>query len=83
MRYLYGILIILVTIAVLIFMAQNLQSVTVSFLAMRITLPLFILVLLVYILGMSTGSSLSGLLRSWFQGIAKRHEESKDEEGRS
>ena len=65
MRYLYIALIVLLTAVVLAFMAQNLGSVTVSFFAVRITLPLALLVILVYFLGMVTGGALLSLLRSW------------------
>jgi putative membrane protein len=64
-RYLYIALIVLLTAVVLAFMAQNLESVTVSFFAIRITLPLALLVVLVYFLGMVTGGALLSLLRSW------------------
>jgi hypothetical protein len=41
------------------------DSVTVSLLSMSATLPLSTLVILVYVLGMVTGSALFGLVRSW------------------
>jgi uncharacterized integral membrane protein len=49
---------------VLLFKVQNLDLVTVSFLSTSFTLPISILIILVYILGMVTGSSLLGLMRS-------------------
>ncbi len=64
MRYVYGTFVAVLAILVLILMVQNLQSVTVAFLTMRLTLPVFFLVLVTYVLGMFTGSSLVGLLRS-------------------
>ncbi len=65
MRYVYITLIVLLSAVVLAFMAQNLESVTVSFFAIRITLPLALLVVLVYFLGMVTGGALLSLVRSW------------------
>lgn len=65
LRYLYIALIVLLTAVVLAFMGQNLESVTVAFFAIRITLPLALLVILVYFLGMVTGGALLSLLRSW------------------
>jgi uncharacterized integral membrane protein len=65
MRYVYVVLIVLLTAAVLIFKFQNLTSVTISLLGMSATLPLSTLVILVYLLGMVTGSALFGLVRSW------------------
>ncbi len=74
MRYLHLTLIVLVSAAVIIFMAQNLQSVTVSFLTIRVTLPLFVLGLLVYVLGMTTGGAIASLLRTSFRGVSNRSE---------
>jgi len=67
MKYVYGSLVIVVAVVLIIFMAQNLESVTVSFLTIRVTLPLFVLALIVYVLGMSTGGALVGLVRSWYR----------------
>ncbi|MCX8105718.1 MAG: hypothetical protein N3D80_07615 [Ignavibacterium album] len=64
MRYVYLTLIVIITIAVLLFKFQNLESVTVSFLSMSITLPTSILVFVVYILGMLTGGSVVGFIRT-------------------
>jgi uncharacterized integral membrane protein len=65
MRYLYIALIVLLTATVLVFMVQNLELVTVSFFAVRITLPLALLVVLVYVLGMVTGGAVLSLVRGW------------------
>ncbi len=67
MRYLYGAVIVLLTVAVLVFMGQNINSVSVSFLTLRLTMPLFLVVVLAYVLGMVTGGSLVGLLRRLFR----------------
>lgn len=67
MWYLYAMLVILLTASVLVFIGQNIGSVTVSFATMRYTLPLSILAVLVYVLGMFTGGSLAGLFRSLFR----------------
>lgn len=63
MRYFYAALIVLITVAVLVLLGQNLQSVTVSFLTIRITMPLFLLKVVIYFLGMVSGGSLVGFLR--------------------
>jgi lipopolysaccharide assembly protein A len=72
MRYVYIVLIVLLTVTVLIFTFQNLTSVTVSLLSMSATLPVSTLVILVYLLGMVTGSALFGLVRSWILGATQR-----------
>jgi uncharacterized integral membrane protein len=64
MRYLYMALIAIVTGVVLLFKVQNMESATVSLFSMSMTLPLSILLLLIYVLGMLTGSMLLALLRT-------------------
>ena len=71
MRNVYIGLIVLLTAIVLIFTFQNLTSVTVSLLNMSATLPLSTLVILVYVLGMVTGSALFSLVRSWIRGARR------------
>jgi uncharacterized integral membrane protein len=71
MRYVYIALIVLLTAVVLLFKFQNLTSVTISLLGMSATLPLSTLVILVYVLGMVTGSALFGLVRSWVRGARR------------
>ena len=71
MRHVYIALIVLLTAVVLLFKFQNLDSVTISLLGMSATLPLSTLVILVYVLGMVTGSALFGLVRSWIRGARR------------
>jgi putative membrane protein len=68
MRWIYLIIIIVFALATLIFAVQNLETVTVSFLSMRVAAPLALLVLIIYILGAVTGSSLLALLRRSYKG---------------
>lgn len=68
MRFLYIALIVLVTIIVVSFKFQNLQSATVSLFSASVTLPMSVMVLVIYVLGMVTGSSLLALLKSWVAG---------------
>ena len=56
MRYVYIALVVLITAAILTFKAQNISTVTVSFMAASVTLPLSFLVVGVYFLGMFTGA---------------------------
>jgi uncharacterized integral membrane protein len=67
MRYVYLALIVLLTALVLVFTVQNLGTVSVAFLTARITLPVSILVILVYLLGMVTGGALVSAVRGWIQ----------------
>lgn len=68
MRYVYIALIVVFTAVVLLFKVQNLQAVTVSLLNASVTLPVSVLLLGVYVLGMVTGGSLVALLKSWVVG---------------
>jgi uncharacterized integral membrane protein len=75
MRYLYLALIVLVTTAVLTFKLQNLETVTVNFLTASLTMPVSILILVIYVLGMVTGSAALALLKHWVaaaRGTSKR-----------
>jgi uncharacterized integral membrane protein len=72
MRYFHIALIVLVTVAVLVFKVQNLSSVTVTFLTMSVTLPVTLFVLIVYVLGMVSGGALWSLLRTAFRGAFER-----------
>ena len=63
MRWLYLAIVVLFVAALIIFVFQNTQSVSMSFLSLGITLPLAVLALIVYVLGALTGGSLYALLR--------------------
>jgi uncharacterized integral membrane protein len=70
MRYLYVFLVVLITLAVLVFTVQNISPVTVTFVSSSITLPLAILVLAVYCLGMLTGGTALSVIRLWIRRAA-------------
>jgi uncharacterized integral membrane protein len=72
MRYVYLVLVVLGTLAVLLFMVQNLASVTVSFMSTRVTMPIWLVVVAVYLLGMITGGALWSLLRASVRGAFER-----------
>jgi len=72
MRYVYIALIVLLTAVVLLFKFQNLNSVTISLLGMIATLPVSVLVIFVYVLGMVTGGALFSLVRRWVRGATQR-----------
>ena len=72
MRYAHIFLIALAAVVLLVFKIQNLSAVTVSFLGADFTMPVSFLILGVYVLGMLTGSSVYGLLRSWTKGALQK-----------
>ena len=71
MRNVYIALVAILASIIFLFMLQNLASVTVSFLTMSITLPLSLLVLLVYVLGMLTGGFAWQIARTWVRHAAR------------
>jgi putative membrane protein len=70
-RYVYIALIVALTALVLLFKLQNLQMVTVSFLSTSFTLPVSLLLILVYVLGMFTGGFVVALVRTWVRGARR------------
>jgi uncharacterized integral membrane protein len=72
MRYVYMALIAALTAIVILFKFQNLEMVTVSLFAASVTMPVSVLVLLIYLLGMFTGGFLLALVRSWVHGATRR-----------
>jgi uncharacterized integral membrane protein len=72
-RFVYIALIVIFTAIVGLFKFQNLDAVTVTLLSASFTLPVSILVFLVYVLGMLTGGSLLALLRTWVHRAGAGH----------
>ena len=72
MRYVYMALIVLTVVILLVFKVQNLTVVTVTFLGADFSMSMSFLILGVYILGMLTGSSVYGLLRTWAKGALEK-----------
>jgi putative membrane protein len=70
MRYVYMALIAVLVGIVILFKVQNLESVTVSLLSMSFSLPVSVLVLLIYVLGMFTGGFMLQLVRTWIRGAS-------------
>jgi lipopolysaccharide assembly protein A len=68
MRWMYVAVIAVLALVTLIFALQNFQSVTFSFLRLQLSVPLALLVIIVYVLGMATGGSLWALVRWAWQG---------------
>lgn len=68
MRWFYMAVIALFALITVIFAAQNFQIVTMTFLGFSARMPLALLAVIVYLLGMATGGSLIALLRRSFEG---------------
>lgn len=63
MRWFHLTVVIVFVLVLLIFALQNFETVTISFLRVSLQLPLAVLVVLAYLLGMATGGSVWALLR--------------------
>lgn len=72
MRWLYLAIVVVFIAALIIFVVQNAQSVSVAFLSLGLTLPLAVLVFIAYLLGALTGGSLYALLRRSVAGSRAR-----------
>jgi uncharacterized integral membrane protein len=68
MRWIHLGVIVLFAAATLVFAVQNFQTVTMAFLGFSVRLPLALLAVVIYLLGMATGGSLLTLLRRSFEG---------------
>jgi lipopolysaccharide assembly protein A len=68
MRWVHVAVIVVFVLAIIIFATQNFQAVTMAFLGLSVRLPLAVLAVVVYLLGMVTGGSLWALLRRSFTG---------------
>lgn len=67
MRKLHAAVLILFAVVVLVFCIQNLGTVSVAFLGWKVSLPLPLLVLLIYLLGMISGWGVLSFLRRSFR----------------
>jgi lipopolysaccharide assembly protein A len=72
MRYVYMALIATFVAIVILFKVQNIDSVTVALFGATVTLPISMLVLLIYLLGALTGGSVLALMRTWVHGATRR-----------
>jgi uncharacterized integral membrane protein len=68
MRWLHLTVIVLFAAATLIFVLQNRDAVTMSFLAFSFRAPFGVLIAIAYVVGAVTGSSLFALLRRSYKG---------------
>jgi len=71
-RWLHLSVVTLFAAVIVLFVAQNHQIVTMSFLGFRATLPMALLAGIIYLLGMVTGGSLIALLRRSVAGARRR-----------
>jgi lipopolysaccharide assembly protein A len=63
MRWIYLAIVVVFLLAIVIFLVQNRELVTISFLSFAVSAPLAVTAAVVYVLGAITGGSLYALLR--------------------
>ncbi len=68
MRWFHLTVVIVFVAALVIFALQNFETITISFMRSSLQLPMAVLVVLAYLLGMATGGSVWALLRYSLQG---------------
>ncbi len=72
MKYIHIALIAVFTLLIVIFVIQNREAATVSLFGSGVTLPLWLLAVGIYVLGMFTGSALTRLVKSWYAGATPK-----------
>ena len=72
MRWINIVVSIILVAAVLIFAIQNFQTVTVAFLGLRMSAPLALLTIVIYLLGAVTGGTVWALCRWAVEGSRRR-----------
>lgn len=75
MRYIYAFVLVVLALLVGLFCIQNLHTVSLTFLNWELTLPLAVLVLVLYFLGMATGWGLLSFIRQSIRGATHSHKE--------
>jgi lipopolysaccharide assembly protein A len=73
MRWIHLTVIIFLAAATLLFVLQNRDVVTMSFLGFSVRVPLAILIAVIYVIGAVTGGSLFALLRRSYKGSQRDH----------
>jgi uncharacterized integral membrane protein len=68
MRWIHLVILVLFSVATIVFIAQNLDSATMNFLGFRVRAPLALLAAAAYVLGAVTGGSLFALLHRSVKG---------------
>ncbi|GAB5374276.1 MAG: hypothetical protein AcusKO_07380 [Acuticoccus sp.] len=67
MRWFYTLVVIVILAVIVIFAFQNLGPVSVQFLSVSLELPIAVFTIAIYLIGMVTGSSLIGMVRTSYR----------------
>ncbi|MFA3759511.1 lipopolysaccharide assembly protein LapA domain-containing protein [Yersinia sp. 2466 StPb PI] len=74
MKYVYLVCFLLIVTLMTLFVFQNSGLVNLSLLSMQITLPISVLIVLIYFLGMFTGGLLITLIRALVRRLSQKSE---------
>ncbi|CNC21788.1 hypothetical protein B7R74_04595 [Yersinia pseudotuberculosis] len=72
MKYIYGVCFLLIITLITLFAFQNSGTVNLSLLFTQITLPMSVLIVMIYFLGMFTGGLLITLLRALMRNMTQK-----------
>jgi len=72
MKYVHIALIVVFTLLIVMFVIQNRATATVALFGSSVTLPLWLLAVGIYVLGMFTGGALAGLVKGWYEGATRK-----------
>ena len=73
MKYAHIALIVVFTLLIVVFVIQNREATTVSLFGSGVTLPLWLLAVGIYVLGMFTGSALTRLVKGSYEGATRKY----------
>ncbi|AHM75903.1 lipopolysaccharide assembly protein LapA domain-containing protein [Yersinia hibernica] len=73
MKYVYGVCFCIIVVLTTLFAFQNSGTVNLSLLFTQITLPISVLIVLIYFLGMFTGGLLITLIRALVRNMAQKN----------
>jgi uncharacterized integral membrane protein len=82
MRWVYLVLLLVIVTMIVVFIAQNNESQTVTFFKQKITAPLSIFFVAVYFLGMWSGGTVVGFFKRAYQHATLREEEKRASQAR-
>jgi uncharacterized integral membrane protein len=77
MRWFYLVLLVVIVAVIVVFIAQNHESTTVTFLDRTITAPLSIFFVAVYFLGMWSGGTVVGFVKRAYRRAIEREEQQR------
>jgi uncharacterized integral membrane protein len=77
MRWVYLVLLLVIVAVIIVFVVQNHESATVTFLDQRLTAPLSLFFVAVYFLGMWSGGTVVGFLKRAYHQATEREEQKR------